>query len=687
MRKLLFEIGLEELPASFISPALQQLKDLFISNLNELNLDFNGINTYGTPRRLSVIIDQLSTKQNDIDEEIKGPPKRIALDDDGNLTKAGLGFMKKFNANESDLYYKDYNGQQYLYLNNHIEGKKTIEILPNLLVSIIESISFPKPMRWGSSDIKFGRPIRWLVAMFGKDTLGLEYADVKSDSITKGHRFLGEKIIKIDHPDDYISLLKENYVIADIKQRESMILDQISELEENYGFDIDVEKWLLDEVVNLLEYPTTFVGNFDKSYLELPEEVIITPMQDHQRYFPVRDADGELMSHFIGVRNGSKKYIENVKSGNEKVLIARLSDAKFFYQEDLKKPLISYNEKLKNAVFQEDIGTIYQKVERIKDLALFIEAELNLPTIDKEVLIKAAELSKADLATLMVYEFPELQGIMGEKYALAQKVDEKIATAIKEHYMPTSSNGELPQSDYGAILAISDKIDTIVSALAVDLSASGSQDPYGLRRQAAGIIKIMVENDYRIDLYQLFSISFELLGKSFKQKDELWKEFWDFFTTRIRSVFDEFSYDTFDSVFETDNYIILDIYQLSKSLMEIKNSNKYSSLIAGYKRANNLAQKAKKDYLFGLDLLQEKEEKELFHAYDSIKDKFNENIKQLEYTAALTLFSTLEDKINNFFDNVMVMVDDEELKHNRLALLQNIVDLIKPISDLSKLVE
>jgi len=287
----------------------------------------------------------------------------------------------------------------------------------------------------------------------------------------------------------------------------------------------------------------------------------------------------------------------------------------------------------------------------------------------------------------MVYEFPELQGIMGEKYALAQKVDERIATAIKEHYMPTSSNGELPQSDYGAILAISDKIDTIVSALAVGLSASGSQDPYGLRRQAAGIIKIMVENDYRIDLYQLFSISFELLGKSFKQKDELWKEFWDFFTTRIRSVFDEFSYDTFDSVFETDNYIILDIYQLSKSLMEIKNSNKYSSLIAGYKRANNLAQKAKKDYLFGLDLLQEKEEKELFHAYDSIKDKFNENIKQLEYTAALTLFSTLEDKINNFFDNVMVMVDDEELKHNRLALLQNIVDLIKPISDLSKLVE
>jgi len=687
MKKLLLEIGLEELPASFISPALNQLKNNFITQLNELNLEFTGINTYATPRRLSVIIDQLSRKQEDIDEEIKGPPKKIAVDNDGKLTKAGLGFMKKFNASENDLFYKDYSGQDYLYVKNHIEGKQTSEILPDLLKSIIDSINFPKPMRWGNCDIKFGRPIRWLVAMFGKDVVKFEYAGVSSNDFTKGHRFLSKDIIKIDHPDDYIINLENNYVVVDVNKRKSMILNQISCLEEKYGFDIDVEKWLLDEVVNLVEFPTTFVGNFNQSYLELPEEVIITPMQDHQRYFPVRDENGELMSHFIGVRNGNVDYIETVKSGNEKVLVARLSDAKFFYEEDLKNPLESYNEKLKRAVFQEDIGTIYQKVERIIDLALFIEAELDLPGIDKNILRKAALLTKADLATQMVYEFPELQGIMGEKYALAQEINPQIATAIREHYMPTSSEGELPQSDYGAILAISDKIDTIVSCLAVGLSASGSQDPYGLRRQAAGIIKIMVANNYRIDLYQLFSISFELLEKSFKEKEDLWSDFWNFFSTRIRSTFDEFSYDVFDSILENDNYVILDIYELAKSLMDMKDSDKYSSLIAGYKRANNLAEKAKKDYLLSTDLLEEKQEKELFKAYESIKTDFNESIKNLDYTQALTLFSSLEDKINHFFDNVMVMVDNEDIKHNRLALLQNTVDLIKPIADLSKLVE
>ncbi|MFP4457685.1 MAG: glycine--tRNA ligase subunit beta [Clostridia bacterium] len=687
MSKLLFEIGLEELPASFISPALNQLKNNLEKQLKELNISYSEINTYATPRRLSVIVSELAKKQNDIDEEIKGPPKRIALDENDDLTRAGLGFMKKFNASEDDLVYKNFNGQEYLYLNNHIEGKETKVLLPDILTSLIESLNFPKPMRWGDNETKFGRPIRWLIALLDNELIDFNYAKIKTGNLTKGHRFLSEGQIEVDCVDNYLSILEDNYVIVDINSRKEMILEQINSLENAHNFNVVIDKWLIEEVVNLLEYPTAFVGNFDKSYLELPEEVIITPMKDHQRYFPVKDKNKALLPHFIGVRNGNEDYIENVISGNEKVLVARLADAKFFYQEDLKKPLESYNEKLKTAIFQEDIGTIYQKVERVKDLSLFIDAELNLTNIKKDTLVTAANLIKTDLATQMVYEFPELQGIMGEKYALAQGYDQSIASAISEHYMPTSSDGDLPFSDYGAILAIADKIDTIVSCLAVGLSASGSQDPYGLRRQAAGIARIMVDREYRIDLYQLFSISFELLEKSYVEKEALWEEFWNFFKARIRNVFDEFSYDIFDSILETDNYIILDIFELAKSLTEIKKSEKYSSLIAGYKRANNLAEKAEKEHALSKELLRDKEEIELFDAYMNIKPEFLINVKNLDYTAALSLFSTLENKINQFFDNVMVMVDDKELRSNRLALLQSIVDLIKPISDLSKLVE
>lgn len=687
MEKLLFEIGLEELPASFIYPTLSQLSNNLEKMLKESNIDFLNINTYATPRRLSLVVDGLADKQKDIDEEIKGPPKRIALDEKGEFTRAGLGFIKKFNAQKESVFYKEINGQEYLYLQNHIQGKNTINLLPNILIDLIDSLEFSKPMRWGNGNTKFARPIRWLVAMHGQKVIDFTYAGIKTDQITKGHRFLGSDQIKINHPDSYLSLLEENHVIADLRKRKNLVLEQIELLEAQIDLNVVIEKELLDEVVNLIEYPTAFVGRFDETYLKLPSQVITTPMQEHQRYFPVKDKAENLTSYFIGVRNGNREYLDNVISGNEKVLDARLADAKFFYEEDMKRPLESYSEKLKKAVFQEDIGTIYQKAVRVEKIASFIRDELKLENVKKETLSSASMLIKSDLATLMVNEFPELQGIMGKKYALEQGYDENVANAIAEHYMPISSDGELPISDYGAIIAIADKIDTVVSCLAVGLNASGSQDPYALRRKAAGVIRIIIEKNYRLDLHRLFSFSYQLLEKTHREEETLWEDLWEFIKSRINNVWSEFHYDVLDSILGNENYVIYDLYKLAKAITITKETEQYASLLAGYKRANNLASRAEKSHLYSQDLLKEEEEIELDRALDKIEDEFIENIKNSNYEEALALFASLESSINSFFDNVMVMVDDEELKNNRLALLQRVVKLIKPIADLSKLVE
>jgi glycyl-tRNA synthetase beta chain len=686
MKNLLFEIGLEELPASFVNPTLNQIREKSTSLLNDANIDFDKILTYSTPRRITLVVEGLAERQSDIVEEIKGPPKKIAIDSNGELTKAGEGFLRKFSASIEDVVFEQVGNQDYLYLHNKIIGKDVIEVLPSLLSELISSLNFPKPMKWGSLNTRFARPIRWIVALLDDKILNFEYADVKASNFTMSHRFLGKGKLSLNDASDYLEVLEDNYVLADISKREALIQDQITKIEKENSFTAIVKKHVLDEVVNLVEYPTAFVGSFDKDYLSLPDEVVITPMQDHQRYFPVRDKSGQLLPFFIGVRNGDTNHIENVMKGNEKVLVARLSDAKFFYDEDLKKPLLSYTEKLKSVIYQEDIGSYYDKVQRVEKLALKIYKSLEMGLIEEDLSV-AAKLIKADLTTQMVFEFPELQGIIGHKYALAQNYDNHIAKAISEHYMPTSSNGDLPESDYGSILSIADKLDTIVSCLAVGLNASGSQDPYALRRQAVGIIRILIENNYRLNLKELYEFSYDLLSSKKFSKEELWEELWKFFNTRIRSVLDVYSYDVLDSVLASNNYVISDLASIAKAISRFKSSQNYSSLITGYKRANNLAEKAAKDFSLDSSLLKEEYELKLYNDYKRINSSFENYLANFEYFEALEIFSSLEEPINQFFDNVMVMVDDNNIKNNRLALLQNIVELIKPLADLSLLVE
>lgn len=688
MTKLLLEIGTEEIPAAFIPPALQQLKNNAAKMLTEARLTYKNINTYATPRRLTLMVNELSVNQPNLTEEIKGPPARIAYDDDGNLTKAGLGFAKKLKLDPQNLIKKELKGQEYIYAIKKTQGKPAKEIIPQLLVTLISKLNFPKPMRWGSNSIKFARPIRWLVALIDDELVQIEYANVKSGFYSRSHRFLGKGSIKIDNASNYLNILKDNYVIADMNERKDLILNQIKEIENNKGVKVLVDEDLLTEITCLVEYPTAFLGSFNNEYLKMPEEAIITPMREHQRYFPVRYSDNSLADYFVGVRNGVIEHIQTVISGNEKVLAARLADARFFFEEDKKNSLEFYMNKLKTVVFQEQLGTIYEKSLRIIALSQFITEALKLNEQEAKQTIAAAKLCKADLATNMVYEFPELQGIMGEKYAKHEGYPVNVAKAIREHYLPQGADDDLPETTQGIVVAIADKIDTIVGCLAVGLKASGSQDPYGLRRQAAGICRIVIDNKISLSLKALVKAVVESLQHLNKISDCIYKDVNDLFVARLRHLLQTtkgFSYDVVDSVLTAEIDDIYGSYCKVSALSKIKKSKEFSSLITAFKRANNLSQKASKQKLDPSKFISEYETK-LYDKFISLQNNYDKAVENKDYSTALSLFADLEQEINEFFDNVMVMDKNDQIKNNRLALLQQIVTMANRLADFTKVV-
>lgn len=682
---LLFEIGVEELPARFVSSTLDQIKNNLTKLFDEKRISFDNIQILGTPRRLTFVVDGISEKQSDLEEEVKGPAKKIALDADGNFTKPALGFMKSKGLKEEDVVFKIVGKDEYIFGTIRQAGKETSEVLKEVLPQAVKMVVFPKAMRWGGKNMRFARPIRWMVTLLNDNIVEIDLEGIKSSNITKGHRFLGKSEFEVNSLQDYFAKLEENYVILDQEKRKELIKNQCIEVAKSLGGEIEFDEGLLEEVTHLVEYPTAFYGEFDESYAKLPKEVVTTPMQQHQRYFPVLK-DGKLLPNFIAVRNGNDYRIDNVKKGNEKVLEARLADALFFYKEDTKRDLESYTEKLKSVVFQAKLGTIYDKSIRIEELSDKILKLLGLDC-ESEDTRRAAKLCKADLVTGMVFEFTELQGIMGREYAKIGGENEVVSEAIFEHYLPRFAGDILPKTNAGVVLSIADKLDSIAGFFAIGIQPTGSQDPYALRRQALGIINILMDSKLDVELKELAVLALENYTNIEFNKEEVLSHMMEFFKERIKNLFRELGirYDVIDAVLSSKIDDISDMYARAIELNNWLQKDELVEMLTAFNRVSTLAQKSISSTV-DKDLLKEEAEIKLYNEFNDTKDKVKELLNQKKYSESLDCFASLRPSIDAMFDSVMVMDKDEAIKNNRLGLLKQIYDTMLSICDLSKIV-
>ncbi len=682
---LLFEIGVEELPARYVNSAMDQLKTNIVKSFNENRITFDEVNIYSTPRRLTVIVNNICEKQSDLEEEVKGPAKRIAVDAEGNYTKPLLGFMKSKGIKEEDLYFKQVGKEEYAFGKIKQDGQLTSAVLKSILPEAIKSMTFPKAMRWGGKNMRFIRPIRWMVCILNDSVLDIELEGIVSSNTTKGHRFLGESEFEVNTLNEYLTKLEENFVILNQDERKELIKKQCDDVAKSLGGEIEFDEELLEEVTHLVEYPTAFYGEFDEDYAKLPKEVVITPMKQHQRYFPVLK-DGKLLPNFIAVRNGDSHRIDNVKKGNEKVLEARLADALFFYKEDTKKSLESYIEKLKTVVFQAKLGTVYDKSLRIEKLANDILEKLNETDI-KEDTLRAAKLCKADLVTGMVFEFTELQGVMGREYAKVSGENENVAEAIFEHYLPRFAGDILPATKSGIVLSIADKLDSIAGFFAIGIQPTGSQDPYALRRQALGIINILMDNNLDISLRELVSLTLDNYSFIEFDKDEVLNQIMEFFKDRIKNLFRDLGirYDVIDAILSSNIDDIADMYARAKALNSWIDKGELVEMLTAFNRVATLAEKAETNEV-NINLMREEAEFNLYQQFQEISSNVEHLLANKEYTKALDAFASLRPAIDNMFDSVMIMDKDEAIKNNRLAILKQIYDIMLNICDLSKIV-
>ncbi len=683
-KNLLLEIGTEEIPAHVMPPILNQLKDLAEKNLNESRIEFSEVYTFGTPRRLALFVKDLAENQADVEEEKRGPSTKIALDAAGNYTKAALGFARGQKVNPENLITKD----GYIYAVIHEKGKAAAEILQTLLPKIICDLSFPNNMHWGNLDFKFIRPLRWIVALFGKEIIPFEVANVKSGKTSRGHRTLSNGDFEINSADDYLYDCEEHFVIADQNQRRAMIVEQIEQVATERGGKAEISDELLEEVLYLVEYPTALSGNFETKYLNLPPEAVITPMRDHQRYFPVKTAEGKLMPIFITVRNGGKDYLDIVQHGNERVLKARLEDAQFFFNEDRKKTLAQHREKLKTVVFQEGLGSVYEKTERLVKLSDKICELLGdkISETDKQNVLRAAELSKADLVTGMVTEFTELQGVMGREYAKLDGENIEVAAAIDEHYMPRFAGDSQPKTTAGKILSLADKIDNLVSTFSRGLIPTGSQDPFALRRQALGIVNLLNEAHWTISISKIVELAMDLLKVTDSVgREKIQNDVAEFMKLRVKNVLSNSArYDVIDAVIEN----VDDIYNVTLKAAALENFLQTPDAvknIQSFVRVFNLAKKADSANV-NENLIKLEAEQKLYQAFNAVKVVAGELINKKDFNGVLDALKKISAPIDSFFDSVMVMDENLEIRNNRLALLKSIDNLLAEIADFSKLV-
>ena len=682
---LLLEIGVEELPSRFGQTTLDQIENNLSKLLKEERINFDNIEKYATPRRLTFVIKNLADKATDLEEEVKGPAKKIAVDADGNFTKPALGFMKSKGLDPENVYFKQLGNAEYLFGTIKQEGKHTSEVLKNIVPEAIKNVTFPKAMRWGGKNMRFARPIRWMVALLNNEVLDIDLEGIKSSNITRGHRFLGEKEFEVNSVEEYFEKLDKNFVVLDQHKRKEMIREQAIEVAKSLGGEVELDEDLLEEITFLVEYPTAFYGEFDEEYVKLPKEVVTTPMKEHQRYFPVLK-DGKLLPNFIAVRNGDSNRIDLVKAGNEKVLRARLADALFFYHEDTKKPLESFVYKLQTVVFQAKLGTVYDKTLRIEKLSQVILNELNM-TESKENTLRAAKLCKADLVTNMVFEFTELQGIMGRDYAQVSGENEEVCQGIFEHYLPRFAGDILPETNTGIALSIADKLDSIAGFFAIGIKPSGSQDPYALRRQALGILSILLDRKLSVNLNNLINAALDNYSNLEFNKEEVASQIVEFFVERVKNLFKDLGirYDVIDAVLNNNLDDISDIHTRALELNRWLQKDELVEMLTAFNRVATLAEKATTD-IVKEDLLKEDAEIKLYNGFKEIKSNVESLLLDKKYNEALDAFATLRPLVDNLFDNVMVMDKDEAIKENRLGLLKQIYSTMLTICDLSKIV-
>lgn len=678
---LLFEIGAEEIPAGFMPNILGQLKQLAETKLNDAHLPFESIATYGTPRRLALIVKGLADTSAEISERHKGPSASIAYDADGNATKAAIGFARGKGLDVADLVVED----GYIYAETKTAGVPAKDIVTDMLPQLITGLNFPKSMHWGNLDAKFVRPVRWLVALLDEEVIPVEFATVKSGNVTRGHRFLGADEITIKNASSYVDTLKENFVMVDQDARRELISKQLHDIAASKNASIVWDDDLLEEINYLVEWPTALCGGFEESYLALPDAAIITPMKDHQRYFPLVDQDGKLLPMFLTVRNGSDHSIEVVQAGNERVLRARLDDAKFFFNEDRKKPLIDRQDGLTKIVFQEGLGNLADKTERLLKLGRVFGEECGLHEDAAVVLERATELAKTDLTTGMVTEFTELQGVMGKEYALLDGESPEVAEAIFEQYLPRFAGDVLPQTEAGKVLSIIDKVDNIVATFSRGLIPTGSQDPYALRRQTIGILNILLGSEWNISLRPIFKASMELLNVPAEKQDELLGQVEEFFTLRLKNIFldREVPHHVIDLLLSNNELSVADAEGLVNALLANR-IDENVELVQAYTRMYNLVKDVEYTGV-NSDLLKEDAEKALFEAATKASEASSAAWEAGDYDAVVAVPATLVPAINKFFEDVMVMDKDEAIKANRLQLVRLAYSVMAIIGDISAL--
>lgn len=682
----LFEIGTEEMPAHVVAKSVKQLADRTGKFLKDNGLSFKNIKTFSTPRRLTILVQELAEKQADIDEIKKGPSKKIALDKDGNWSKAAEGFVRGQNMSVDDIYFQKIKDVEYAYIHVKKEGKKATEILLGM-DQIVKELAFPTKMRWGNYDLEFVRPIHWIVSLFGSEIIPVKILDIVAGRKTYGHRFLGESLV-LATSDDYESALKSQFVIADANQRKNMILSQINSLCEKNDWQVKIDSGLLEEVTNLVEYPTIFSGSFNEKYLNIPKEVLITSMKDNQRYFEVYDHEGTLINHFIAIRNGNSDYLDNVIAGNEKVLVARLDDAQFFYDEDKKYPLSHFVEKLSSVSFHDKIGSMAEKMLRVKLIGEYIGEKINISSSKLADFDRAADIYKFDLVTNMVGEFAELQGIMGTHYAELAGERKAVSQAIKESYLPSSADGDLPTTKIGSLLSIADKLDTIIAFFGAGMIPNSSNDPYALRRSAYGIVRILINQSWNISIEDALKDIIALLkGKTVAKlpNDEATQaEISDFIINRVKQLLQvkKYSYDVIDTVLASNQQNVANILSIADILQENHDDSKFKKVVESLTRIANILKKAdfSEAEQINPDLFENNSEKALYDKINLLLDK------SLDVKTLYSEFVQLQPVIDEYFDSNMILDKNEAVKINRLSQLKLIDKLALEFGDLSKLV-
>lgn len=678
---VLFEIGAEEIPAGAMPGILAQLKSLTETKLAEHHLKYDAIRTMGTPRRIALMVDGAADMSDELSERHKGPSASIAYDADGNPTKAAIGFARGKGIDVADLVVED----GYIYAETKTVGVKAMDIFTQILPELIHGLSFPKSMHWGNLDDKFIRPVRWMLALLGTAVIPVEFAGVRSSNFSRGHRFLGERGVLVQHPADYIKNLEDNFVIVDQDKRRDMITKQLHDLAASKNATIVWDDDLLEEVLYLVEYPTALCGSFDESYLALPDAAVITPMKDRQRYFPLVDKDGKLLPMFLTVRNGDSHSLDVVAAGNERVLRARLDDAKFFFNEDRKKALADRSEGLKKIVFQEGLGNLADKTERLLALGEEFGEACGLDEAEIVELERATVLAKTDLTTGMVTEFTELQGVIGKEYALLDGESTEVAEAIFEQYLPRFAGDILPKTPAGKVISIIDKVDNIVATFSRGLIPTGSQDPYALRRQTIGVLNILSSSALNVSLEPVWRQDLTLLGVPEAKHDEIVGQLTNFFALRLKNIYldREVPHNVIELVLSNPTVTVAQADGLVKAIMAHR-IDENVELVQAYTRMFNLV---KSETYQAVDemLLSDEAEKALFKEAILAYENSQTALENKDYDKVVSIPETLVPAINKFFEDVMVMVDDAAVKANRLQLVRLAYESMAVIGDVSTL--